>query len=604
MRPVSFFRRANNELIYLRGALRTLKRATPIAKTPNRTIRELAEEWAVQYGDRPALVSDDATLSYRGLNARANRYARWARAQGVGKGDVIALLMTNRPDFLAIWLGFAKIGAATALLNTNQTGAGLAHSVKVVGARWAVVEAALRPTLQVALAEIDTPVALHVYGADDAGLPRVDQAVEAFDEADLPEGERPPLSIEDRCVFVYTSGTTGLPKAANINHYRVLLAMQAFAGVSGAKSSDKLYSCLPMYHTNGGVLAPGAVLSVGGTCVLRDRFSAREFWSDIVRHECTMFIYIGELCRYLLNSPPHPDERRHKIRLAFGNGLRPDVWVPFRDRFRIPRIVEFYGATEGNSTIFNFDGTPGAVGRVPGWAEKKFPMRLIRFDVEAEQPVRDANGRCIVCGPDEPGELVGLIVNDPARPANRFEGYADRSATEKKILRDVFEPGDMYFRTGDLLRRDKLGYFYFIDRVGDTFRRKGENVATSEVSEHLTTFPGVREANVYGVPVPGVEGKVGMVSLIVDDPARFDFKAFYRHCAATLAEYARPVFLRFPRALDVTGTFKQRKVGFVAEGFDPARTTDPLYVINTATETFDPIDAATHARIISGAVRL
>ena len=604
MRPVSFFRRANNELIYLRGALRTLKRATPIAKTPNRTIRELAEEWAVHYGDRPALVSDDATLSYRGLNARANRYARWARAQGVGKGDVIALLMTNRPDFLAIWLGFAKIGAATALLNTNQTGAGLAHSVKVVGARWAVVEAALRPTLQVALAEIDTPVALHVYGADDAGLPRVDQAVEAFDEADLPEGERPPLSIEDRCVFVYTSGTTGLPKAANINHYRVLLAMQAFAGVSGAKSSDKLYSCLPMYHTNGGVLAPGAVLSVGGTCVLRDRFSAREFWSDIVRHECTMFIYIGELCRYLLNSPPHPDERRHKIRLAFGNGLRPDVWVPFRDRFRIPRIVEFYGATEGNSTIFNFDGTPGAVGRVPGWAEKKFPMRLIRFDVEAEQPVRDANGRCIVCGPDEPGELVGLIVNDPARPANRFEGYADRSATEKKILRDVFEPGDMYFRTGDLLRRDKLGYFYFIDRVGDTFRRKGENVATSEVSEHLTTFPGVREANVYGVPVPGVEGKVGMVSLIVDDPARFDLKAFYRHCAATLAEYARPVFIRFPRALDVTGTFKQRKVGFVAEGFDPARTTDPLHVINVAAETFDPLDAATHARIISGAVRL
>ena len=604
MRPVSFFRRANNELIYLRGALRTLKRATPIAKTPNRTIRELAEEWAVQYGDKPALVSDDATLSYRGLNARANRYARWARAQGVGKGDVIALLMTNRPDYLAIWLGFAKIGAATALLNTNQTGAGLAHSVKVVGARWAVVEAALRPTLQVALAEFDTPVALHIYGADDAGLPRVDEAVEAFDKADLPDGERPPLTIEDRCVFVYTSGTTGLPKAANINHYRVVLAMQAFAGVSGAKSSDKLYSCLPMYHTNGGVLAPGAVLSVGGTCVLRDRFSAREFWSDIVRHDCTMFIYIGELCRYLLNSPPHPDERRHKIRLAFGNGLRPDVWMPFRDRFRIPRIVEFYGATEGNSTIFNFDGTPGAVGRVPGWAEKKFPMRLIRFDVEAEQPLRDANGRCIVCGPDEPGELVGLIVNDPARPANRFEGYADRNATEGKILRDVFEPGDMYFRTGDLLRRDKLGYFYFIDRVGDTFRRKGENVATSEVSEHLTTFPGVREANVYGVPVPGLEGKVGMVSLIVDDPARFDLRAFYRHCAATLAEYARPVFLRFPRALDVTGTFKQRKVGFVAEGFDPARTTDPLYVINPASETYDPLDVATHARIVSGTVRL
>ena len=601
---MSLIRRASNELTYLRGALRTLKRATPIAKTPERTIRDLVAEWAEQHGDKPALVSDAATLSYRELHAQSNRYARWARAQGVGKGDVVALLMTNRPDYLAIWIGLAKIGAATALLNTNQTGAALAHSVKVVGARWAVVEAGLRPVLQGALSDGDAPVALHVYEADDAGLPRVDAAVAALDGADLPAADLPGLTIEDRCVFVYTSGTTGLPKAANINHYRVLLAMQAFAGVSGARASDRLYSCLPMYHTNGGVLAPGAVLAVGGTCVLRDRFSAREFWSDIVRHECTMFIYIGELCRYLLNSPPHPDERRHTIRLAFGNGLRPDVWVPFRDRFRVPRIVEFYGATEGNSTIFNFDGTPGAVGRVPGWAEKKFPMRLIRFDVEAEQPIRDANGRCIVCGPDEPGELVGLIVNDPARPANRFEGYADGKATETKNLRDVFEPGDMYFRTGDLLRRDKRGDFFFIDRVGDTFRRKGENVATSEVSEHLTTFPGVREANVYGVPVPGLEGKVGMVSLIVDDPAGFDLKSFYRHCAQALAEYARPVFVRFPRTLDVTGTFKQRKVGFVAEGFDPARTEDPIYVANARAETYDRVDAATHAGIVSGAVRI
>jgi fatty-acyl-CoA synthase len=598
------FRRASNELTYLRGALRTLKRAKPIARTPARTIRDHVEEWAQEHGDRPALVSDTATLSYRALNAQANRYARWAQSQGVRKGDVVALLMTNRPDYLAIWIGLAKIGAATALLNTNQTGAALAHSIKVVGARLAVVEAALRPTLQVALDVNDAPVALHVYGADDAGLPRVDTAVVGLDGADFPHGERVPLSIEDRCVFVYTSGTTGLPKAANINHYRVLLAMQAFAGVTDAKPGDRIYSCLPMYHTNGGVLAPGAVLSVGGTCVLRDRFSAREFWSDIVRHQCTMFIYIGELCRYLVNTPPHPDETRHKIRLAFGNGLRPDVWVPFRDRFRVPRIVEFYGATEGNSTIFNFDGTPGAVGRVPAWAEKKFPMRLIKFDVEAEQPVRDADGRCIVCGPDEPGELVGLIVNDPERPANRFEGYADRRATENKILRDVFEPGDMYFRTGDLLRRDRLGYFYFIDRVGDTFRRKGENVATSEVSEHLTVFPGVREANVYGVPVPGIDGKVGMVSMIVDDAARFDFRAFYRHCAGALAEYARPVFLRFPRALDITGTFKQRKVGFVAEGFDPARTDDPLFVIDPARETFAPLDAAAHARILSGVMRL
>ncbi|MCW6508944.1 long-chain-acyl-CoA synthetase [Lichenifustis flavocetrariae] len=601
---MSIIQRATNELLYLRGALRTLRRATPIAKTPTRTVRDFIEEIAQKFGDRPALVSDRGTLTYRGLNALANRYARWAKQQGIGHGDVVALMLTNRPDFLAIWLGIAKAGGATALINTNQTGAALAHSVKVVGARWAIVEASLMPAFRTSEAGFGQLVDVHVYGAGEDRLPRVDEAVKAFGEDDLPPEARVPLTIDDRCVYVYTSGTTGLPKAANINHYRVLLAMQAFAGVSGAKASDRLYTCLPMYHTNGGVLAPGSVLAVGGTCVIRERFSAREFWSDIVRHECTMFIYIGELCRYLVNSPPHPDERRHHIRLCFGNGLRPDVWLPFRDRFRIPRIVEFYGATEGNSTLFNFDSTPGAVGRIPGWAEKKFPIRIIKFDVEAEAPVRDAKGRCIICAPDEPGEAIGQILNDPERPANRFEGYADRTATEKKILRDVFEPGDIWFRTGDLLRKDRLGYYFFVDRVGDTFRRKGENVATSEVAEQLTSFPGVREATVYGVAVPGIDGKVGMASLVVADVASFDAKAFYAHCATLLADYARPAFVRFPQALDITGTFKQRKVELVAEGFDPARTDDPIFVVNHGAKTFDRIDPETYGRIIAGAIRL
>jgi fatty-acyl-CoA synthase len=395
-----------------------------------------------------------------------------------------------------------------------------------------------------------------------------------------------------------------LPKAANINHYRVLLAMQGFAGVTDARASDRMYTCLPMYHTNGGVVAPGAVLMVGGACVIRERFSTREFWADIVRHDCTMFVYIGELCRYLVNSPPHPDEKAHRIRLCFGNGLRPDVWQPFKERFRIPRIVEFYGATEGNCSMFNFDSTPGAVGRVPKWAEKRFPIKIIKFDVEAEEPVRNGEGHCTECAADEPGEVIGQILSDPTRPANRFEGYADKTATEKKILRDVFQPGDAWFRTGDLLRKDRLGYYYFVDRIGDTFRRKGENVATSEVSEAITSFPGVREANVYGVVVPGVDGKAGMASLVVDELSTFDFPAFYSHCAARLADYARPAFLRFPQHLDVTGTFKQRKLDLVAEGFDPTRITDPLFVVNIGARSFDPIDAEAHRRILSGALRL
>jgi fatty-acyl-CoA synthase len=595
--------RVAGEIRYLRGALRTLRAVAPISKHPDRTLRDLVERCAARFGDRVALISERETFTYRELNGRANRYARWAASQGIGKGDVVALLMPNRPEYLCVWMGIAKIGGVTALLNTNLTGKSLAFCITTVAAKAIIVDATMIAALETARPMLGTAPRIVVHG--EAGdLPRVDTALADFSDADLPMDERVPLTINDRCVFIYTSGTTGMPKAANINHYRVQLAMLAFCGVTGATGSDRMYDCLPMYHTVGGVCAPGAVLMVGGSCVIRDGFSAREFWADVTRRECTMFAYIGELCRYLVNTPPGPYDTAHTIRRCFGNGLRPDVWIAFRDRFRLPSIIEYYAATEGNITLFNWDSKPGAVGRIPKWAERFFVVAIVRFDVATGQPVRGADGLCIECGPDEVGEVVGQILNDPSKPANRFEGYAETSANEAKILRNVLKRGDAWFRSGDLLRKDAQGYFYFVDRIGDTFRWKGENVATSEVAEAMTAFPGVQEATVYGVLVPGADGRAGMAALVVDNPAEFDFAGLHAHLADHLPDYARPRFLRIRKELDLTGTFKPRKLDLVAEGFDPARCTDPLYVDRPGENRFVALDAALYRQIAAGALRL
>jgi fatty-acyl-CoA synthase len=368
------------------------------------------------------------------------------------------------------------------------------------------------------------------------------------------------------------------------------------------RPTDRMYDCLPMYHTAGGLVATGALLHNGGSVVIREKFSAREFWDDVVRHECTLFQYIGELCRYLAHSPPNPNESRHKIRLACGNGLRPDLWSEFKSRFRIPLLLEFYGATEGNVNIFNFEGKEGAVGRVPWWLAHRFPIAVVRFDVERQQPVRNADGFCERCTPDEAGEVIGRIVNDPSKPGNRFEGYAAAAQNENKILHNVFAKGDSWFRTGDLMRQDARGYFYFVDRVGDTFRWKGENVSTSEVSEAINTFPGIADANVYGVTVVGRDGRAGMAAIVCNGEC--DLAALHAHLRANLPEYARPLFLRIKGKLDVTGTFKQTKIDLVREGFNPAATGDPIYFNDPHTQAFVPLDAALYRRIESGEVRV
>ena len=596
--------RIKSEIAYARGLVRALARTRPIAEARTTTLGDYLERWAKAHGDRLALLSETESLTYRQLDQRANRYARWARAQGLVKGDAICLMAHNRPDYVAIWMGMARVGVVTALINAKLAGPSLAHSIAIVGAKAAIVEASLAAQYSSALPNLPAPPRLFVYGATVEGAPRVDSEVETFGGHPLEAGERPALTIEDPALINYTSGTTGLPKAARITHSRALRIMYGFAATTGARVDDRIYNCLPMYHSNGGLIGLGVALAAGGSCYIRERFSVHEFWSDVIRHDCTMFIYVGELCRYLYNAPPSDRDRAHRIRLAVGNGLRPDIFAAFQARFGIRDLLEFYAATEGNVALFNFDSYPGAVGRLPGWAAKRFPIRTVAYDVDANTEKRDAQGRCIECAVDEPGELLGEIDDDPGKPTAKFDGYCDPEATRARILRDVFKPGDAWFRTGDLLKRDARGYYYFIDRVGDTFRWKGENVSTTEVAESISTYPGVLEATVYGVAAPGHEGRAGMAALVVDNVASFDLAGLRATLAERLPTYARPLFLRFRPKLDLTATFRQRKVELVAEGFDPERGGDPVYFDDRRAGAYARVDADFVAAVKAGAVAL
>jgi fatty-acyl-CoA synthase len=578
--------------------MRALEMTTGLARQPERIFAAVIEERAAQSGEAPALLSEHECLTYSGLVERANRYSRWALAQGIGKGECVGLLMPNRPEFLAVWMGITQIGGVVALLNTNLAGHSLAHCINIVAPKHLIVAAELIAAMRSALPDLTEPPTVWIHGVNHGSFRLLE--IEEHGGESLTHSERPKVTIEDRALYIYTSGTTGLPKAASISHARLMQWSHWFAGLMDTQPTDRMYACLPMYHSVGGVQAPGAVLVGGGSVVLCEKFSASRFWGDLVRWDCTLLQYIGELCRYLLHTEPSSQETAHRIRMACGNGLRSDIWNQFKHRFRIPRILEFYGATEGNVSLFNVEGEPGAVGRIPSYLAHRFPAALIRYDVEKAEAVRNDRGFCIACAPNEIGEAIGPILKDPSNIGNRFEGYSSKEASEKKILRDVFQPEDAWFRTGDLMRRDERGFFYFVDRIGDTFRWKGENVATSEVSEALCAFPGIREANVYGVIIPGADGRAGMATLVAD--GELDLKALQAHLSERLPEYACPLFLRIRNNLDVTATFKYTKTDLVRQGYDPATTADPIYSYDPGPSAFVRLDKALYDRIQAGQI--
>jgi fatty-acyl-CoA synthase len=577
--------------------VRALEATAPIARNPQRLLLDVIADVAAARGAAPALISARDTLSFADLAARANRYARWALDQGVAKGDTVALLMPNCPDYMAIWLGISAVGGAVALLNTQLRGPSLAHCIDVVAPKQIIVAADLREAFNTARAYLTGRPMLWSHGTIVSEAPQIEQAAARYPANALSAAERCGTQIGDRALLIYTSGTTGLPKAANVSHHRLLQWSFWFAGLMNSGPDDRMYNCLPMYHSIGGVVATGAVLVNGGSVVIREKFSAQKFWDDVCDFDCTLFQHIGELCRYLVHAPTHPRERAHRLRLACGNGLRADVWRQFQQRFDIPRVLEFYAATEGNFSLYNVEGKVGAIGRVPSFLGHRFPLALVRFDHATGQPARGMDGFCIRCTADEPGEAIGRIGNGAA-----FEGYTNTAESERKIMRDVFVRGDAWYRTGDLMRKDAGGFFYFVDRIGDTFRWKGENVATAEVAEAIAEFPGVTEATVYGVAVPGAEGAAGMATIVAD--GAIDLPALREHLSRRLPAYARPLFLRIKDRIELTATFKHKKTELVREGYDPAATPDALYFDDPAQHAFVPLDAALHARLAEGAIRL
>jgi fatty-acyl-CoA synthase len=585
-----------------RAWLRALELTTPIARNRERVLSTVIEERASQAGDSPALLSDGGSMTYRELDSRVNQYARWALQAGIARGQVVCLLMNSQPEYLAIWLGITSVGGVVSLLNTNLPGPSLARCIEIVSAEHVIVSAEMAGLLAVAIAGMAGDRNVWVHGGEHDSHSRLESSVDRLPAGPLDQKERRPPAVQDRALYIYTSGTTGMPKAVNVSHARIMQWSHWFAGMMDAKPADRMYNCLPMYHSVGGVLAPGAILAAGGALVVREKFSASHFWSDVLRWDCTMFQYIGELCRYLLNAKPTANETEHRIRLACGNGLAPEIWDKFKERFAIPRILEFYAATEGGVSLFNVQGKPGAIGHIPAYLSHRFAPALVTFDVEKGEPARNAEGFCVRCKTNQPGEALGRVSDGPENLGSRFEGYTSQEASEDRILRNVFEPGDHWVRTGDLMRKDEQGYFYFVDRIGDTFRWKGENVATSEVAAAICAFPGVKHANVYGVAIPKNEGKAGMAAIV--SVGLLDMAGLRQHLATYLPPYARPLFVRVKTDVEVTGTFKYSKAELVHQGYDPGVSDEAVYFENAESGSFARLNQEMYERIQAGEVRL
>lgn len=574
------------------------------------TLESAARKHAVEKPHATAFLHDDTRWTWADLDRRTSAVAWTLERAGAARGDVIALLGPNAPEYFGWVLGATRAGVTAALVNTHLEGRPLHHAITSAKARLVIVHASLVAPLRALRESGHALPPIHVYGSPsltDASVEHQHHAPDAEHDANAaiahaPPAPYPPAPTTDEgdFVYIYTSGTTGLPKPCRISHGRAVMAGAGFGHVVfELGEGDVLYSVLPLYHASALMLGGGACLTTGTPMALRDGFSARAFWPDVHRYRATAMIYIGELCRYLLASPEHPLEKNSPLRIAAGNGLRPDVWPGFQSRFGIPIIREFYAATEAPGFIVNLTGRVGAVGHVPlrrtGW------MTLVRYDVETGEHLRDERGFYVPCERGEVGELLVRLPERPLTPATEYRGYTDPDATQKKVLTDVFVKGDRYFRSGDLLRFDEDDYFYFVDRIGDTYRWKGENVSTAEVADVLTTAPGVTEATVVGVRVPGHEGQAGLAAIVLEPGATFDAQGFWK-AAQELPSYAQPRFVRVISAMQTTGTFKIQKNGLRHEGVDPNAVNDPLFVRGES--GYVPLDVPRWHEVVDGRFRL
>ncbi len=533
------------------------------------SIASFVERNARRHASRPALVTAGEALTWRQFNRLANRFAHGLADRGIGRGDVVAMMLPNGPEVVALVAATAKLGAVAAPLNTAQRGKVLAHSVAVADSK-AVVAA---PEFA---GRFDEPWPVADLPADRAWDPPSSRAV----------------TLDDPAFTIFTSGTTGLPKASVMTHNRWVKAGAIYgAALLRLRPDDVLYVPLPFFHNMALTATWSSACRAGAALAIAPRFSASAFWDDCRRFGATAFPYIGEIPRYLLARPPSDADRHHSVRAVFGVGMRPDLWGPFCDRFGIDDVFESYAASEGNTMFVNPLAIRGSIGFCVT------PHELVRYDVDAGAIVRGPDGKPVRAARGEPGLLLAEVTDRFA-----FDGYTDPEASEKKLHRDLFAPGDVWFDSGDLLRKIGWGHAEFVDRVGDTFRWKSENVSTGEVEAILGAHPGVAEVAVYGVEVPGAPGRAGMAAVVADPAAGLDLADLVAHCRRELPPYAVPVFVRLVGALETTGTHKHRKAGLRDEGYDPARVSDPLYVVTR--EDVRGVDGDAVAAIADGSLRL
>lgn len=563
----------------------------------------LFEETVAQYPDNVMLIFEDRQWTYGQFNSEVNRFARVLANRGVSRGDTVALFMENRPEYVLSMLALVKLGAAASLINNSLVGDALMHCLRATDAIGCIVGAERADVFAEVLDEMgwgsEQPL---FWFADQQGDIACDWAVDS--RAEMASMSQHNLEVTgsvkagETALYIFTSGTTGLPKAALVSHRKIMGAGHGMGRLGfRIKPTDRLYLCLPIYHITG--MGPGfcGFISVGGSIVLRRNFSASNFWPEVQKYQANCFIYVGELCRYLTMQPPCPEEKDNPLEKMLGNGLRPDVWDEFKTRFGVTRICEIYGSSEGNVSflnVLNKDKTIGA-------AISK--VALVKYDNENDEIIRDEAGRCIEVPLGEPGLLLGEI-NDKMR----FEGYTDNGATEKKIVRDVLAEGDQWFNTGDLIRQIDVGFalglkhFQFVDRTGDTFRWRAENVSTNEVAEVLNTHPQIDMANVYGVEVPGAEGRAGMVAFALEQDSHLDIEGFGRLVDNELPIYARPVFIRVQRNIATTGTFKLLKGELREQAYHLDKVgEDEIYVRKPRSGNYEPLAADFYQEVLQGA---
>ncbi|MVU81876.1 long-chain-acyl-CoA synthetase [Nocardia sp. ET3-3] len=502
---------------------------------------------AAKHPDRPFLRFEGRQYTWGEANAEVNRYANVLAAHGVERGDVVGILLSNRPEALFTVLATVKLGATAGLLNHNQRDAVLQHSFGLLNSVLDVIGEECAE----GFGTLTEPRPAVLWSEDLAARART---MESADPVVTEE-----ITARERAYLIFTSGTTGLPKASVMTHQRWTKSMAGIGGLGvRLTGKDTLYCCLPLYHNNALTVALSSVIAGGATFALGRKFSATRFWDEAIDNRATAFVYIGELCRYLLNQPAKRTDRSHTVRLCVGNGLRPELWDEFQSRFGIKRIVEFYGASEGNVAFINAFGLDKTAGFTP------LPFAIVEYDDATGKALRHPDGRLRRVRPGGIGLLLAKVTN-----SSPFDGYTDAAATESKLVRDGFKPGDCWFDTGDLVRDQRFGHIAFVDRLGDTFRWKGENVATTEVEGAFGGIDSVTQAVVFGVDIPGADGKAGMAAVTLHEGAAFDGKVAAKALYDRLPTYAVPLFIRVVPELEQTSTFKSRKVELRKQGYTP-----------------------------------